>query len=197
MALVLASGSPRRRQLLQAAGVLPEDPHRDEAPVAFARRISHEKALAVAAPGHHVLAADTVVHLAGRIFGKPTDDEHAASMLAALSGRWHAVTTAWCLRACGPGTPAGPAGPALLLHSRTSRVWFRPLGPADIDRYLASGEHHDKAGAYAIQGQGVALVERVRGSYTNVIGLPLSAVLRDLARVGLLPAVDNPAVEKP
>ncbi|NOY27567.1 MAG: Maf-like protein, partial [Oligoflexia bacterium] len=157
---------------------LAERPTGDEFAVAFARRIAREKAVAVVDPTHVVLAADTVVHLGAELFGKPSDDTHARSMLRRLSGRWHQVTTAWALRP--------PCGPVRVRHA-SSRVRFRALSPADIDRYLETGESHDKAGAYAIQGHGIALVSRVVGSYTNVVGLPLEPVLSDLARLGLTP----------
>ncbi|MCK6506430.1 Maf family protein [Myxococcota bacterium] len=192
MALVLASGSPRRLQLLRAAGVeivavrppdVPEVPGPGEGAVAFARRVAAEKAAAVSEDRHLVLAADTVVHLHDELFGKPRDDAHAAWMLGRLAGRWHQVTTAWAIRA--------PGRRPRLRHA-TSRVRFRPLSPADIARYLACGESHDKAGAYAVQGQGAALVSRVAGSYTNVIGLPVEPVLADLARLGLAPSSERP-----
>lgn len=189
MGLVLASASPRRYQLLLAAGVpihavlpsqIPEEAHPGEAPIPFARRIAREKARAVHAPGQWVLAADTVVYLEGRIMGKPCDDEDARAMLSRLAGRWHRVTTAWSLVPpdAAPGFRGGTA-------HRTSRVLFRPLSPADVARYVAHGEGRDKAGAYAIQGEGMALVERVVGSYTNVIGLPVAPVLQWLVRAGL------------
>ncbi|RME24689.1 MAG: Maf-like protein, partial [Deltaproteobacteria bacterium] len=123
MPLVLASGSPRRRQLLTAAGVdihavrppqIPEEAQPGEAPVAFARRIAVDKASAVSAPGHWVLAADTVVHLDGHILGKPEDDDDARRMLTELSGRWHRVTSAWCLRWGGGPTPSQGRLPRIL-----------------------------------------------------------------------------------
>ena len=192
MGLVLASGSPRRLQLLRAAGVevvavrppdVPEVPAPGEGAIAFARRVAAEKAHAVPEAMHLVLAADTVVHLHDELMGKPRDDAHAAWMLARLSGRWHQVTTAWAIQA---------PGHRLLLRHATSRVRFRTLSAGDVARYLACGESHDKAGAYAVQGQGAALVSRVAGSYTNVIGLPVEPVLRDLRRRGLAPAPEAP-----
>ncbi len=196
MPLVLASGSPRRRQLLEAAGVdihairppdIPEDIHEGEDPVAFARRIALAKARAVPAPGHWVLAADTVVHVDHHLLGKPDDDDDARRMLALLSGRWHRVTSAWCLAWGGDTTGARRRGTRPLRGQRTSRVLFRPLSAAQIDRYVAGGEGRDKAGSYAIQGEGMVLVERVVGSYTNVVGLPVAPVLSHLRRVGLMP----------
>lgn len=188
MGLVLASGSPRRRQLLQAAGIdivsvrppdVPELPAPGEDAVTFARRVARDKVLAVPEGQHLVLAADTVVHVDDELFGKPRDDAQAAEMLRRLAGRWHQVTTAWAVRA--------PGRRPRVRHA-TSRVCFRPLSAADIGRYLATGESHDRAGAYAIQGQGMALVSRVVGSYTNVVGLPVEPVLADLARLGLTPS---------
>lgn len=192
MPVLLASASPRRRQLLLAAGVelagirapeIDERPRPGEPPVSYARRMAAEKALAVESE-LPVLAADTVVHLGGRIFGKPADDEDARAMLTALAGRWHQVTTAWAIRR--------PGGPLQVRHCR-SRVRFRRLRPFEIHAYVQTGEGRDKAGAYAIQGQGAALIERVSGNTTSVIGLPLGPVLRHLEKLGLHPPTVEPA----
>ena len=171
--IVLASASPRRRDLLTAAGLsfeifapdVDETPLRGETPPAMVKRLSRVKAAAAAArfPGRLVIAADTTVALNGRSLGKPRDAAEAKRMLRALSGKTHFVHTGFCV-----GTRARVV---------TTRVTFRELSRADIDRYVASGECFDKAGAYAIQGVGAALVERVSGSYTNVIGLPVAEVL--------------------
>ena len=188
MKLVLASGSPRRRVLLEGAGIpiravrpaeIDEEWRPDERPLPYARRLARQKAAACPIADLEApvvtLAADTVVHLDGQVFGKPLDAADATRMLLSLSDRWHQVSTAWCIRLEGRS----------LQGLCTSRVRFRALGQAEIQRYIASGEPMDKAGAYGIQGLGVALVERVVGSYTNVIGLPLRPVLRDLARAGI------------
>jgi septum formation protein len=176
-ALILASASPRRRWLLGALGLpftvvavdVDERPHAGEAPSTFARRMAAEKARAARArcPGW-VLAADTVVELEGAILGKPADADEAAAMLTRLSGRVHLVRTAVTLL-----RPEGPVAEETLV---TTEVAFRPFDADTIAAYVATGEPLDKAGAYAIQGEGAHLVDRVVGSYTNVIGLPLPEV---------------------
>ena len=190
MPLILASGSPRRRMLLETLGVpiaavrpprIPEAPADGEDAVAYVRRLAAEKAAAVDAQGHWVLAADTTVHRDGRLFEKPTDPQHAVEMLMGLSGGWHAVSTGWSMRWCGAEDRPGA------LAVETTRVRFRPLTLAQARAYVACGESLDKAGAYGIQGRGAALVAEVRGSHTNVVGLPLDAVLPALAAVGLVP----------
>lgn len=176
--IVLASASPRRSALLEQAGlrfeVLPpsvEETYRGEPPEEFAREASARKAAAVARlrPEAAVVAADTVVVLDGRVLGKPDGLEQARAMLAALSGREHRVITGVTVR----WGERGRTG------ARETRVWFRRLRPEEIDRYVATGEPLDKAGAYGIQGRGVLLVERLEGCYTNVVGLPLG-LLREL-----------------
>jgi septum formation protein len=186
MKLVLASASPRRRMLLGAIGIVPHDIRPadiDERPVpgepalAHVRRLAAEKASAVdRAADEVVLAADTIVHLGDRVFGKPADAEDAAATLAALAGRAHSVTTAWCLH--GPNPAAGAV---------TSTVHFRALQPAEIAAYVATGEGTDKAGGYGIQGLGAALVAHVDGDHSNVVGLPLAPVLAALRAAGIAP----------
>lgn len=179
--LILASASPRRAELLRSAGVVfdvavagvDEAVRRGEAPRAYVRRVAREKAAAV--PGHAVLAADTTVAIRWEILGKPADDLEAAAMLRRLSGRAHRVYTAVALR-------HGAQTFELLV---ATQVRFRELSDHDIALYLARGEALDKAGAYGIQGAGGALVADVRGSYTNVVGLPLAETLALLAREGL------------
>ena len=182
MTLVLASGSPRRRQLLEWAGIAlvvqpsDVDEHwvKDEDPAAAAERLARSKAIGPA--GRVLLAADTVVHFDDKPFGKPTDPADAAAMLAELSGRWHHVTTGVALRST----------TGVLSSLRvTTDVRIRSLPPAEIHRYVATGEPLDKAGAYGIQGLGGALVAEVRGSWTNVMGLPLEATLRALRAHGI------------
>ncbi|MBM4364748.1 MAG: septum formation protein Maf [Deltaproteobacteria bacterium] len=175
--IVLASASPRRRELLSAAGVLftvrPADVDEaqtpGEEPVAYALRVAASKARAVDA--ERVLAADTVVHLDGEVLHKPGVAEAAIATLRRLSGREHTVTTAVVLRA--------PVERSVVVHTR---VCFRALLDDDIARYVATGEPLDRAGAYAIQGGGGALVDWIDGSYTNVVGLPLRETLAMLAR---------------
>ncbi|WP_374765130.1 Maf family protein [Yunchengibacter salinarum] len=176
--LILASGSPRRRDLLAQIGVVPdhilpadidETPHRDERPRAYAERMGREKAAAVAphADGALVLAADTVVSAGRRILPKAEDAATARQCLALLSGRRHRVTTGMALVLPGGRT---------LTRLVESVVAFRPLGAQDMARYLASGEWHGKAGGYAVQGLGAMFVRYLSGSYSNVVGLPLFEV---------------------
>lgn len=182
---VLASRSPRRRALLAAAGLTPElaaadvdeTPLPGELPLAYGLRVATAKAMAC--PGERpVLAADTVVALDGAILAKADDRAHAEAMLAQLSGRTHVVHTAVVL------DPRGLGG-ELLSDVVSTTVRFRALSAEEIRAYVATGEPMDKAGAYGIQGEGGALVAEVRGSYTNVVGLPLEETLRLLGLVGL------------
>lgn len=182
--LVLASASPRRRELLARLDVpfdivvsdVPETPHAGELPEAFARRAAREKAAEV---GHRypdalVLAADTVVVLDGVMLGKPRDRADARRMLEFLSGRTHEVLTAVALH-----LSTGHREEEFLVRSA---VQFRVLATDEIEAYLDSDEPYDKAGAYAVQGQAQRFVLEVRGSYTNVVGLPLDEVREVLAR---------------
>ena len=191
--LVLASSSPRRRRLLRELGVafsvrepqVDERPLPGELPGPHVRRLALAKARAVArglGPGcgaRWVLGADTVVVLDGRILGKPRDAHDAARMLARLSGRAHEVLTGVAL------LPA--AGGRARTAVVRSRVEMKPFGVSTIRRYVAGGEPLDKAGSYAVQGQGRHLVARVSGSLTNVIGLPLERLGRLLAAAGVSP----------
>ena len=177
--LVLASGSPRRRELLAQLGLtfdvvspdVDETPHPAERPVALVRRLARAKAAAVA--GAVVRAADTTVELDGEILGKPVDDADARRMLRRLSGRAHKVHTGVAVR----------AGEGVAAEVVTTIVTFVPLQPPVIDWYVGTGEPLDKAGSYAIQGHGGVFVEHVRGSVSNVVGLPLTTVARLLERV--------------
>jgi septum formation protein len=188
--LVLASGSPRRRQLLETIGlafeVLPADidetEHAGEFALAYVERVAAEKAAAVAdrlsaagRSGFAVLAADTTVDLDGSILAKPVDDADAARMLRALSGRTHQVHTAVVGR-----TPSETSTATV-----TTDVTFARLSEQGIEWYLSMGEHLDKAGAYAMQTAGGALVERIDGSPTNVIGLPLAETIGVLRACGV------------
>ena len=183
--LILASASPRRRELLERVGIavevspadVDEAPRPREDAVAYALRIAAAKADAVAADAEDrwVLAADTVVEVGGALLGKPADELHAGRMLARLFGRTHRVTTGYAVRGPGGGSADGHV---------TTEVDVRDPSPAEIAGYLASGEWRHKAGAYAVQGIAAALVTGVRGSITNVIGLPLSEVIEELERLG-------------
>lgn len=181
--LVLASRSPQRRAILEQIGVdfLVRAPAVDEvgngAPDAVARENARRKALAVARPGETVLGADTVVALGATLYGQPADDAAARRTLAALSGRAHVVVTGICL-VRGDETREAVA---------RTRVVLRPLGAPELDWYLETDEWRGRAGAYAIQGKGAALVETIHGDYTNVVGLPVTALM-DLAPELVRPA---------
>lgn len=181
--LVLASASPRRRELLHAAGVafevipadIPEERLASEGPLVFASRLAREKALAVATrlepgPPRWVLGADTIVVLGDRVFGKPRDRDDALRLLGALAGQTHEVVTAVALARTGTGFVAET--------TVTSRVRLRPATTDELRAYVATGESDDKAGAYALQGEGRRFVESVEGSESNVIGLPVEETLR-------------------
>jgi septum formation protein len=182
--LVLASQSPRRRELLAQLGlaldVRPSEAdeaiHPGEPPRDYVLRVAREKARAV--PGDLVLAADTAVVLGDEVLGKPAGDDDAARMLRALSGTEHEVLTAVVVRR---------AAPHLELEALVStRVRFARLSEAEIAWYVATGEPRDKAGAYAIQGAGGAFVLSVAGSVSNVVGLPLAETAELLRRAGLV-----------
>lgn len=191
-ALVLASASPRRKEILGQLGVafrivpsgIDEAMLEREPPEAHVQRLAIEKSeevqrrLAADPERPFVLAADTVVVIDGEVLGKPSDDDEAMRMLLALSGRTHRVLTALSLREV-----AGSYRDALLLQTE---VTFRGLDEAAARGYLASGEGRDKAGSYAIQGLGAGLVLAIAGSYTNVVGLPAVETLDMLVRAGVL-----------
>jgi septum formation protein len=177
--LILASASPRRHELLLAAGLdhvvrpshVPELRGQGEAAEDFVQRLAREKANAVAAgPGDVVLAADTVVCLEENILGKPDGPSDAIRMLRALAGREHRVLTGICLR----------HGGRFVADLSTTTVWFEPIGEAELLAYVATGEPFDKAGAYAIQGYASRFVRKIEGCYHNVVGLPISLVYRHL-----------------
>lgn len=186
MRLVLASGSPRRRELLALLGLpfdvipvdLDESARPGESPRDLVRRLAIDKAGSVAASGVAdvvVLAADTTVELAGEILGKPVDADDARRMLRSLSARTHEVHTAVAVR-CGARTEHDIV---------TTFVTMSPMTEASIDWYVATGEPLDKAGAYAIQGAGGAFVTAIEGSASNVVGLPLTTVVELLRRQGV------------
>jgi septum formation protein len=192
MALVLASASPRRRELLQNAGIpfiiqaskIPELPLEGEAPQACAERLAREKALDVfrLRPQNFVLGADTIVIVNGQILGKPHDVADAARMLRLLVGRTHQVTTGVCLmRPDDKGRSSVDD-----TRSETTRVTMSGLNEDDIRSYIATGEPMDKAGAYAIQGIASRWISQIEGDYFNVVGLPVSLVYRMLRENGAL-----------
>ncbi|HMV50134.1 MAG TPA: Maf family protein [Blastocatellia bacterium] len=172
--LILASASPRRSELLRAAGIefsvrvadIDESVLPGEAPADYVLRLSREKAQAVAQPGETVLGADTTVVVSREIAGKPIDAEDARRMLRLLSGQWHEVLTGVSL----------VCDEQILSELAVTRVKFSELTEAEIDWYVATGEPMDKAGAYGIQGYASRFVESIEGSYSNVVGLPVQAV---------------------
>jgi len=170
--VVLASASPRRRELLASLGMdfdvripaIEETVKPGESPRTFSERLAAEKAAAVPVdPGTTVIAADTIVVQDGHILGKPTDEAHAAEMLSRLSGATHEVITGVCV----------VKDTVSLVFSVSTEVVFRTLTRAEIADYVCSGCPMDKAGAYAIQGGAAHMVRAINGSYTNVVGLPL------------------------
>ena len=181
--LLLASTSPQRRAILEQLGiafdvVAPDYEEHDPpglSPAEAARAHAAGKAHSVIAEaaGRQVLGVDTAVVLDGAIYGKPADDAEACSMLAALAGRAHEVVSGLCL----------VSGGRELVEHETTRVTFRPLRTSEIADYVATGEWEGRAGGYAIQGRGAALVERIDGDYLNVVGLPGALLLRLLARL--------------
>lgn len=183
--LILASGSPRRRQLLTAAGLsfeaiesaIPERRRDGENAREYAPRMAHDKALAVASrfPAAIVLGADTVVECIGQVLEKPVDANDARRMLTMLSGRTHTVVTAFAI---------ARGAQILAAEAVQSRVTFRTLSAPEIEEYIAGGEPFDKAGAYGIQGVGAGFISAVDGPRDNVMGLPVDNVLAALRRVG-------------
>lgn len=184
--LILASASPRRHELLLAAGIehvvraaaISEERRPHEPPTHMVMRLAEEKARAVEhADDEIVLGADTVVCLDDAVLGKPVSDEDARRMLRLLSGRDHHVYTGICILAKG----------ATIRDVANTRVFFEHMEENEIEEYIRSGEPRDKAGAYAIQGRGSKFVRSIQGCYQNVVGLPVSLVyryLRDIAPLG-------------
>jgi septum formation protein len=185
--LILASSSPRRIELLRQVGFAPivaapnadETPKRGEAPRELVQRLAKEKARSIAcglagAEDWIVIAADTIVVAPGgkRILGKPLDVSDARKMLKSLAGRTHVVFTGYCVL----------SAKKTVVRVVKSNVTMRAMSAADIAAYVDSGEPMDKAGSYAAQGIGMALIEKLSGSYTNVVGLPMAQLLKDLER---------------
>jgi septum formation protein len=184
-ALVLASASPRRAEILRAvawpfeklAVDIDESRQEGEGAVAYVERLAREKAEAAAArtgAGRLVLGADTVVVVGDEILGKPGDEEDAGRMLRLLGGRWHEVLTGVAL------VRGGEIAPRSVAHEKT-RVRFAELSEAEIDWYVQTGEPLDKAGAYAVQGRAALFIKEISGDYWNVVGLPVQLVYK-LAR---------------
>lgn len=182
--VILASASPRRRELLGLIGVphevrpadVDESIHPDEAPAVYAERVARAKVAAVdPGDGAFVIAADTIVVIDDEVLGKPRDATDAARMLRLLSGRTHTVYTAVAVR----------RGTRVVSAVEHVAVTFRPLPDDRIASYIATGEPMDKAGAYGIQGFGATIVERIDGDYFAVMGLALGALVRLMEEVGV------------
>jgi len=179
--LILASASPRRAELLRAAGYefeiivadVDERARDGETPDIYVRRLAAEKSAAVQAADMIILGADTTVVVDGEILGKPRDDDEAAAMLRRLAGRRHDVLTGVSVR----------HGAHEVGRVESTAVWVSTLTTEDITWYVASGEGRDKAGAYAIQGLASRFIPRIDGSYANVVGLPVAAVAELLRSV--------------
>lgn len=176
-ALVLASQSPRRRELLRAAGFeftvrpaeVDESVRPGESPRLYVMRLAEKKALVVEMyPNELILGADTTVAVESEILGKPADEAEARRMLEKLSGKCHQVYTGVCLR----------SARSIRTSFSCTHVWFDPIGADEIETYARSGEPLDKAGGYAIQGWAGRYIPRIDGSYSNVVGLPVDLVHR-------------------
>lgn len=201
--IILASQSPRRRYLLERAGlrfkVIPSDLDEGSIPVAppeeYVRRLATAKAADIARrhPNSWVIGADTVVVVDNRLLGKPASMREARAMLRRLSGRMHYVLTGVCI--------CRLADQRFFADTVKTDVLFKDLTDAEIDWYIRTGEPFDKAGAYAIQGIGTFLVRRINGSYTNVVGLPVCEVIEFLIREKVIgfgephPAAGGPAID--
>ena len=192
--VVLASQSPRRRELLALVGIphevvpadIDETPFPHEAPAAYCDRLSREKALAVAHrfPDAVTIGADTTVVIGGELLAKPEDDADARRMLRLLSGRTHTVHTAIAVA----------RGGEVVSAVEDVAVTFRPLADDEVDAYVRTREPMDKAGAYGIQGYGATIVERIDGDYFAVMGLPLRRLVELFGRVGLVYRFGVPTV---
>jgi septum formation protein len=191
--LVLCSASPRRYELLSRLGLefktVPSDDEEEAGshgtPEAMAQELAWKKAASVARrpgadPEAWHLGVDTIVVIGGEVLGKPGSREEARAFLDKLAGNWHVVVSAYCLYQPGTGLRQEAAV--------SSRVKIKALTPAEIEAYIATDEPYDKAGAYAVQGIGAFMIEAIEGSYTNVMGLPLTEVVDDLKRLGVIAA---------
>ena len=191
---VLASSSPRRRELLKSIGLefdvvpshIPEQQTESETPEEYVARLSREKARAIAEkhPDRWVIAADTTVVLGDQVLEKPADDADAKRMLSAISGDTHVVFTGVTLRRIEPAYAD--------THVTATEVRMLPMTAHDIDWYVATGEPRDKAGAYAAQGLGGMFIDSIHGSFTNVVGLPLASLFQMLRKAGIDPLYNRP-----
>jgi septum formation protein len=190
---VLASSSPRRRDLLHSIGLdfdvvpshIPEERGEGETPEEYVARLSREKARAVAAkhPDRWVIAADTTVVLGDQVLEKPIDDADAKRMLATIAGNTHVVHTGVTLRRIEPHYAD--------THVTATEVRMLPMTARDIEWYVATGEPLDKAGAYAAQGIGGMFIDSIHGSFTNVVGLPLASLFQMLRKAGIDPLANR------
>jgi septum formation protein len=193
--LILGSQSPRRIELMRQCGIptevleidIDEQMQPGERPDAMATRLARQKGAGALyklrqmerpAAGRWILCADTIVHISGELLGKPRDDDDGRRVLRLLSGRTHQVTTGFVIH--GPDAFDAPA------YAETTAVTFRTLAETEVQRYVKSGEGRDKAGGYAIQGLAGAFVERIEGSYANVVGLPIHRVVEVLLKLGAI-----------
>lgn len=185
--IVLASASPRRKEILENAGIMflvdpsdyVEDLSLDMEPRTLARFLSREKARSVAVrhPKAVTIAADTFIVFKKHILGKPHTAAEARKMLTLLNGKVHSVITGY--------TVVDPERKKRVSKAEETKVWFRKLSGAEINDYVRSGEPLDKAGAYAIQGLGAMIVKKIEGDYLNVVGLPLCSLIETLKKFGL------------
>jgi septum formation protein len=189
MKFILASASPRRRELLASIGLdfdvipshVPEVHQEGEAPEEYVARLSRDKAraLAVQYPARWVIAADTTVLLGEQLLEKPVDKNDAARMLETIAGKTHIVYTGVTLEQAETGYRD--------TRVAESEVRMLPLSPREIEWYVATGEPLDKAGAYAVQGIGAMFIDSIHGSYTNVVGLPLATLFQMMRKAGIDP----------
>lgn len=204
--MILASASPRRRELLSRAGFdlsiepanIDETRLPGESPLALVERLATQKAKAAHAShgrlqsGQVLLAADTIVWTGDDVLGKPADEADARRMLSELSGAAHHVSTGVCLV-----METNDGATVMRSFVETTQVTFKELTPEQVDAYVATGEPMDKAGAYGIQGGAGTFVSHLEGDYDNVVGLPVGRIMRELSSYGLLPNVRTDAGEQP
>jgi septum formation protein len=187
-AIILATESVRRIDILRMLGIsfaiippgIDETREKNEPPREYVRRISHEKARKVGRlfPEKWVIAADTVVVCKGKLLGKPDNEEEAFEMLCTLRGKWHRVITGYCV--------LNVFKEITLLEAVETRVFMKDLSDDEIRRYIQTSEPLGKAGSYAVQGRGGYMVKEIKGSYTNVVGLPICEVAEALLSLGVL-----------
>ena len=188
MKFILASGSPRRKELLQTIGIhidevmpskIEEKRKAKESPIVYCSRLACEKSHALPHKEGIILAADTIVTQGEAIFEKPNDDIDAIRILQTLSGTWHTVITAWSIYL--------PHRHEHVHGHCSAKVLFRKLTRTQILSYVHTQEGRDKAGAYGIQGKGAALISSIEGSYSNIVGLPMEDILPALHSFGIIP----------